>query len=112
MNPPSDGGRSDTLYSRTSLFTVTSKLKYNFSEVSLTNMTSSGGGEKRGHHTRISAPRGLIASMGLATHHAGLEPVEAEIDRGADQRHAGAQRELHRQRQPAERVGTLGEVPG
>ena len=50
--------------------------------------------------------------MGLATHHAGLEPVEAEIDRGPDQRHAGAQRELHRQRQPAERVGTLGEVPG
>ena len=50
--------------------------------------------------------------MGLATHHAGLEPVEPEIDRGADQRHAGAQRELHRQRQPAERVGTLGEVPG
>ena len=50
--------------------------------------------------------------MSLATHHAGLEPVEAEIDRGPDQRHAGAQRELHRQRQPAERVGTLGEVPG
>ena len=67
-------------------------------------------GGRREAITLESAP--LAASMGLATHNAGLEPVEAEIDRGADQRHAGAQRELHRQRQPAERVGTLGEVPG